>query len=337
MMRKYFLILLAFCLMLSFAGCSASSSTENKEEGIHFELLPENADLSLAPGVVVEPKKAPYNLGGWTADNIVFWEVELPEDGQYSFKITYSRPTQYPMAEGILRVDTADGVTHDMHFQAPPTGKNKKKDDWSVYVTKDSIGDNLVAGPAFIWVIPNYEPGDGMPEHFINLRSIAVTCTPDSSNSSEDEPNEQTPASKIEQAESENEKVALENTYKIIIDGENMTGKMNLVIQDYELYAEATSYFDALTHSGNPILYSEYDKETGVVGVYSWATDVMILRFHMGTNIGYRLIDAMNDQWEEKRLDADIYADSQDNALIPVKTVTEYLISLGQLEATVEE
>ena len=370
-MRRYFLILLILCLTLLFSGCSLSKSTGNQEKeiqsdiltedtdmtmdlgedkdeekSISFKLLPEDADLSMAPDVVVEPDKAPYNLGGWTEDSVVFWEVELPEDGRYSFKITYSRPGSYPTAWGILRVETADGEIHDLNFSADPTGKAKNRDEWSVYVTKDAIGDNLTAGIAIISVIPNYdfEPSDDMPDYFINLRSIDVTCTPykDSKLSKDEQANEETQPSYIEQDNEDTpssyiKKEELKNSYKIIIDGGNVTENMALTIQNDVLYAEASSYFDSLTFYGNPILYCDYDKDQGVIGVYSWATDVMIMYFQVGNSIGYRYEDGMNDEWNEIILDAEISVDSENNALVPVKAMTEYLTSTGTLEADVQE
>lgn len=295
---------------------------------------------------MVEPEKAPYNLGGWTEGSVVFWEVELPKDGKYGFKITYSRPGNYPVAWGILRVETADGETHDLNFCADPTGKVKNRDEWSVYVTKDAIGDNLTAGTAIISVIPNYdfEPSDDMPDYFINLRSIDVTCTPyeDTKLSEGEQENEDTESSYIKQENedtqpSNNEQAELENAYKIIIDGENATENMTLTIQNDVLYAEASSYFDSLTCYGNPILYCDYDKDQGVIGVYSWATDVMIMNFQVGNSIGYRYEDVMNDEWNEIILDAEISVDSEKNALVPVKAMTEYLTSKGTLEADVQE
>jgi hypothetical protein len=172
MKYKFLCILLALCLALPLSGCSILN---NFKKGVKFELLAEDADLTEAPSVVLEPKEQPYNLGGWTVNNIVSWEVELPQDGQYVFEINYSRPGQYPYAWGILRVETEDGATYDMDFQANPTGKDLDIDDWSVYITHDGLGSVLTAGMAKISIIPNYELDGTMPEHFINLRSITVT------------------------------------------------------------------------------------------------------------------------------------------------------------------
>lgn len=64
---------------------------------------------------------------------------------------------------------------------------------------------------------------------------------------------------------------------------------------------------------------------------------VMIMHFQVGNSIGYRYEDVMNDEWKEIILDAEISVDSEKNALVPVKAMTEYLTSTGTLEADVQE
>jgi len=208
------------------------------------------------------------------------------------------------------------------------------KDGFIVLITEDgttyhpTIAENRHEMTVFddmVFIAEQY-----LPENQDESVSTDVTSSPDSPDSAGDELSEETSVPEDEQA-------VLENEYKIIIDGENVSENMTLSIQDDDLYAEAASYFDALTYNGNPTLYCEYDNSEGVVGVYSWATDVMIIRLLVGTNISFGLIDNVNDIWEEFRLSANICVDSENNALIPVREMTEYLQLTGVLEATVEE
>ena len=61
------------------------------------------------------------------------------------------------------------------------------------------------------------------------------------------------------------------------------------------------------------------------------------MHFQVGNSIGYSYEDVMNDEWDEIMLDAEISVDSDNNALFPVKSMTEYLTSSGRLTATVQE
>lgn len=163
---KLVMILLAFCLLLGGVACSSKISSKS------IELLPQDADLNKAPDVIVEPEKEPYNLGGWRPGNTVSWEVEIPEEASYKVAVNYSRPGQYEKTSGIINVLMADGNTAEINFDVLPSGKNKDKDDWSVYIDNDSCGIDLPAGTTEISVSPNI---DMSSSHFINLRSITFT------------------------------------------------------------------------------------------------------------------------------------------------------------------
>lgn len=63
---------------------------------VTIELLPEDADLTEAPNVIMEPKNPPYNLYGWKDGNTVSWDVEM-----------------------------ADGRTQQLNFKVFPNGKSK--------------------------------------------------------------------------------------------------------------------------------------------------------------------------------------------------------------------
>ncbi|HKL80079.1 MAG TPA: hypothetical protein VJ888_06550, partial [Mobilitalea sp.] len=131
---------------------------------------------------------------------------------------------------------------------------------------------------------------------------------------------------------------SLADSYKIMIDGENITTKMNLTMIDNTLYAEAKSYVDALTIYGNPILYCQDNQEDGTLDIYSWATDVVIMYIEQGTNTLYRLADdPVWDEYEAFALDEPMVTNENGEILVPVKAMTNYLISVQTLEASIEE
>ena len=140
-----------------------------------------------------------------------------------------------------------------------------------------------------------------------------------------------------QQKEKSTSQDSLENTYQIIIDETNVANSMNLCMVDDVLYAEAASYFDSISQNGYPVLYYEYDESLNAAAIYSWATDVMMMYFPIDTNTGYVLTDTINDQFEPITMDEKICMNSENDVLIPVKVMTEYLISSDKFTASVRE
>lgn len=162
-MRKKLSIVIVFCLTLvMLAGCG----------GTGIKLLPEDASLFFADDIVVEPDKAPYNLGNWLDGNIASWTVEIPEDGMYRIEIEYSRPSGYGSAPGGINI-FADDDNYDLSFTADETGKAGDEDDWSVYKVIDIGSATLKSGTIVFEVYPDYSEYLGF-DYFINLRSITL-------------------------------------------------------------------------------------------------------------------------------------------------------------------
>lgn len=175
-MKKPFGIILTLLLITALlSGCGKTKIT----------LLPEDADLTYGPNIVLEPDKKPYNLGNFTFDDEVSWDVEIEESGAYYFAIEYSRPGQFPTTWGVVAVHTEDGIK-ELNFRAEPTGKDKEGEehDWSVYEKRDHIGLRLEPGPITIVLYESDKENEversEMPDYFINLRSITITNTNDS-------------------------------------------------------------------------------------------------------------------------------------------------------------
>jgi hypothetical protein len=162
-MRKQLSIAIIFCLALvALAGCG----------GAKIKLLAEDADLFWAEDVILEPDKAPFNLGGWRSENIVAWTVEIPKEGSYDIELEYSRPGGYEPAPGLVRI-FADDDEYELNFTADTTGKEGGEDDWSVYKTKVIGGANLSAGTVVLEISPNYSD-DSEFDYFINLRTVTL-------------------------------------------------------------------------------------------------------------------------------------------------------------------
>ena len=165
-MKKSIVCLLAasLLLMLTLTGCGGKK--------VEVKLLPEKAVLDLADGVVVEPEKPPYNLGGWQGDSEPMWKVEIPETGMYTVTLEYARPGQTDKAKGTVWLHHKQYGSHDLSFTARSTGKNDK--DWSVYQTHEIGGIHLAAGSWQLSIKPDWDDSYAGIEHFINLRSVTL-------------------------------------------------------------------------------------------------------------------------------------------------------------------
>ena len=165
-MKKHItmIILAAAFLMAALAGCGG--------EKTEIKLLPKAANLEKASGVVIEPDKEPYNLGGWRKNSEVSWKVDIPKAGSYQILIEYSRPGNELKAGGLVILRAAGKERVDLNFSAQPTGKNKG--DWSVYTVNDSCGAHLEKGPLTLTIRPNFAKGYSGTEYFMNLRSVTL-------------------------------------------------------------------------------------------------------------------------------------------------------------------
>jgi hypothetical protein len=132
---------------------------------------------------------------------------------------------------------------------------------------------------------------------------------------------------------------SLSDEYKIMIDGENMTDKMELSMMDGKLYVELTSYFDAFSVMDHPIFYTQYNEENGITEIYSWATDVVIMYFDPNTNAVYELEnDDMEMLYGTKILEEDIIMTFGDHKImLPLEEMTDCILSRLPYGATIEK
>lgn len=165
-MKKHmiFLIIAAVFLMVALAGCGG--------EKVEIKLLPKDANLENSRGVIVEPKQAPFNLGGWKKNGEASWTVDVPKAGSYEILIEYSRSGNEPPAHGILSLRQTGKEPVNLKFSAKPTGKDKG--DWSVYTINDNCGSQLEKGKLTLVVAPKYNSDYKGTEYFMNLRSITL-------------------------------------------------------------------------------------------------------------------------------------------------------------------
>ncbi|MCM0761227.1 hypothetical protein M7775_22005 [Sporomusa sphaeroides DSM 2875] len=165
-MKKSMVCLLAAGLLLIMAltGCGGKK--------VEVKLLPEKAHLGFADGVVVEPDKPPYNLGGWRGDSEPMWKVEIPQAGMYKVSLEYSRPGQTDKAKGIISLDHDKYDSHELNFTVRSTGKNDR--DWSVYQIHEIGGAYLEAGTWQLSIKPNWGDAYSGVDYFINLRSVTL-------------------------------------------------------------------------------------------------------------------------------------------------------------------
>ena len=166
-MKKIISVILCFAIcFLCISGCG-------KKEPFSAIYMAEDADLSMAPDLILEPKEPPYNLGGWMMNNTVAYELELPQVDEYTFNIEYSRPGGTGEAEATVYMTTPDSddfIEKELTF--PSTSKEER--DWRIYSSVE-FTVALPAGNTLLFLEPDYLP-EGC-DHFINLRSITVTGT----------------------------------------------------------------------------------------------------------------------------------------------------------------
>lgn len=172
MKRVYFGVLgLCLALALALTGCGKDTVT--------LTLLPEDADLSYGPDLIVEPNKAPFNLGNWLDGNYPEWTVEIPETGMYNVAVEYSRPGGWDSVPATVYF-IGEVENKYAEFTARATGGDTNEDgsdDWSVYTVADEMGLSLEAGTYIVSVESDYNDLEWETGYsfFINLRSVTLT------------------------------------------------------------------------------------------------------------------------------------------------------------------
>lgn len=168
-LNKRLVLLLSLCLLVAMlaAGCGGDSAA------VEIKLLPAQANLESAPGLVLEQTNKVDNLGGWTDNNEPVWKVDIKEAGMYKILIEYSRPGGEAKAWGLVMLANDDlGEYKSLNFSAQPTGKDSA--DWSVYTINDSCGASLQPGTWYVSLRPNFGDDYNGTEYFMNLRSVTL-------------------------------------------------------------------------------------------------------------------------------------------------------------------
>ena len=160
--KSCMILFVTILLVLSLTGCG-----KNYEK----QLLPEDANLSEAPDVKVDEEEEIHCLTNWTEESVVFWDIKIPKDGDYVIEIDYSRPGNYPEANGRLWLQADEGEPVMLDFVAKPT--TDETDNWKKY-KKMSMETKLTEGEYEVILLPDYAAVGDMPEKFINLRSVTI-------------------------------------------------------------------------------------------------------------------------------------------------------------------
>ena len=132
-MRKSLRLFLAAIAAVVFmlAGCASAPP-----EPVEISLPAANATLHTSGALVLEENEGILNVGWWeTVDDIVSWEVEIPQDGEYVFSMRAACDPQFP---GSIVVLTIDGQS--LEVKVRDTG------DWLYYVNMEFGSLNVSAG-----------------------------------------------------------------------------------------------------------------------------------------------------------------------------------------------
>ena len=141
------------------------SSRKEEESAPTYELSAEDADLSDAPDLILEPDTPPHNLGGWLqqGNNVAAFHFTVEVDGLYAAKLWCSREIS---GSALVLLDAGDGEGRKTTVHVPNTGT------WSTYGKYDAATPlRIPAGKATLRVM-TADPSRG--SYLINLRSIQL-------------------------------------------------------------------------------------------------------------------------------------------------------------------
>lgn len=133
-----------------------------EKELMRYSFSAEEADLSAAPDVILEPDSPPYNLGGWKAGNTVAFPVSAATSAYYDVYLEYAREGSAGGVDLLITADNGDYI----NTRLEATGEDN---DWSLY-------ELVYAGMLYITpddpavLLQAADPDTG--EYVINLRSI---------------------------------------------------------------------------------------------------------------------------------------------------------------------
>ena len=159
-MKKLIAMLLCLSLVL-LSGCGAG--------GEFYQLLtPGDADLRMAPNVILEPDEPPYNLGSWMEGDDVWWDMILPRKDTYTIRFWYSMPSDYePCTAWLAVIPVEDQVVHTEPVFVPTSASG----GWESYDYLDVTMD-LPKGDVSL-SLETFELPEGQ-DYFLNLRAVEV-------------------------------------------------------------------------------------------------------------------------------------------------------------------
>ena len=137
---------------------------DERAAGPSYTLDAQDADLSEARNVIVEPYDPPFNLGGWQVSNVVTFHIDVENAGDYRVTLNYSKQ-EYDgdRADLKLTVGGKDSVSAFLPF----TGS-----DWSNYREHEFAPLFFPAGETTLTIESTNPRGDG---YVMNLRSVTMS------------------------------------------------------------------------------------------------------------------------------------------------------------------
>ena len=149
---------------LTLDGVADLFSRENEPVGM-YTFMAAKADLSAAPGLVLEPDTPPQNLGGWvqTGDIRVRFPFSVPMAARYKVVMFCSRASE---EDAVVLFSVGDGEDQRVQATVPGTGS------WADYVEVEA--DSTLSLPAgdLTLEIETGDPSRG--DHLMNLRAVKL-------------------------------------------------------------------------------------------------------------------------------------------------------------------
>ncbi len=147
-----------------FVRKGGSQAAKADESGL--TVLAKDADITNAPGVILEGPEDAQNLGGWKQNSaiVAVFPVSLPQAGSYSLSLNCSRE---PQSEALVSVAAGSDNGQRVDIPISFTG------GWGNYKQFSSSGTlALPAGETMLYVTTG-DPSKG--DYLMNMRSITLT------------------------------------------------------------------------------------------------------------------------------------------------------------------
>lgn len=124
------------------------------------------------------------------------------------------------------------------------------------------------------------------------------------------------------QKTSQSTQETLNNPYeqaKVFFYDEDVTDKLEKSIIDGVLYAEVSSFIDAFAIDGYTRYYYEFSDTSYSISIISYATDVVLFKMYTNLTTAEKLVDALEDEYEEVELDSPLLYDEDGTVWIPLE------------------